>query len=154
MIDKTKLQEFVESQLQDTDCYLTDLKVSPANEIVVEIDSDTAVDLDFCIALNHAIEEAFPTDEEDYELEVGSAGLTSPLKIPRQFQKHIGHEMEVLSTDGKKYTGLLTEADGNGFTLRIEEKVKLEGMKRPTLQQTDKHFTYDEARKVSYLLKF
>lgn len=154
MIDKTKLQDFVEDYLKDSDCFLTDLKVSPNNEVTVEIDSDTAVDLDFCIALNHAIEEAFPSDVEDYELEVGSAGLTSPLKTPRQFKKHCGHEMEVFAGDGKKYTGLLVNADDDGFTLRISQKVKKEGEKRPVIVDSDITFPYSQVRKVSYLLKF
>ncbi len=38
MIDKKELQAFVEDQLKDTEYFLTDLKVSPSNEITVEID--------------------------------------------------------------------------------------------------------------------
>lgn len=154
MLDKSKLKDFIESRLEGTDCFLTELKVTPSNEVTVEIDSDSRVDLDFCIALNRAIEEAFPTDEEDYELEVGSAGLTSPLKMPRQFKKFIGYEMEVLAADSKKYTGVLTEADDEGFRLRTKVKVKHSDQKRPVVEETEMHFPYSEARKVTYLLKF
>lgn len=154
MIDKEKLQEFIETQLADTDCFLTSLKVSPSNEIVVEIDSDSSVDLDFCIELNRAIEEAFPTDEEDYELEVGSAGLTSPLRLPRQYRKYVGQELEVYATDGKKYTGLLRSADDDGIVLGVETKVKAPGEKRPTIEVQDLKLGYSEIRKATYLLKF
>ncbi|MDE7381176.1 MAG: ribosome assembly cofactor RimP [Muribaculaceae bacterium] len=154
MIDKIKLQNFIESQLSDTDCYLTNLKITPDNEITVEIDSDTAVDLDFCISLNHAIEEAFPTDEENYELEVGSAGLTSPLRIPRQYQKYIGKEMEIYAADGKKYSGILSAADNEKATLTVSRKVRHEGEKRPVTEEVEISFPYPDIRKALYILNF
>lgn len=154
MLDKTKLKDFIEGQLKDTDCFLTDLSVTPTNEVRVEIDSDSSVDLDFCIDLNRAIEQEFPTDEEDYELEVGSAGLTSPLKIPRQYRKYIGQDLEVFASDSKKYCGLLVSADDDGIVLRFNQKVKKEGQKRPVEEVVEKSFPYSEIRKAVYDLKF
>ena len=93
MIDKLKLQEFVENALANTDCYLTDLTVSADNDIVVEIDSSGMIDIDFCSALSRRIEEAFSRDEEDYTLEVGSAGLTSPFKVRQQWENNVGNDI-------------------------------------------------------------
>ncbi|MDE6084268.1 MAG: ribosome assembly cofactor RimP, partial [Muribaculaceae bacterium] len=59
MIDKTALTEFVEQQLEDTDLFLVEVKVTPDNVITVEVDSDSPVDIDECIALSRKIEEAF-----------------------------------------------------------------------------------------------
>lgn len=154
MIDKTKLEEFIETQLADTDCFLTTLKVSPANEVTVEIDSDTAVDLDFCIELNRAIEEAFPSDDEDYELEVGSAGITSPLKLPRQYRKYLGKELDLYHTNGKKLLGTLLSCDDEGIILQITRKEKIAGEKRPVTVTEDLRILYPEIRKASYHLEF
>ncbi|MCM1378412.1 MAG: ribosome assembly cofactor RimP [Clostridium sp.] len=154
MLDRSKLKDFVESQLVNTDCFLTDLRVSPDNRVVVELDSDTGVDLDFCISLNHKIEEEFPSDVEDYELEVGSAGITSPLKLPRQYQKFVGKELEVFASDNRKYVGELLNADNDHIVLKIEQKVKRDGEKRPVLEQLERSFPYTEIRKAQYLLKF
>lgn len=154
MLDKAKLQEFIESKLGNTDCFLTDLKVSPDNRVTVEIDSDTGVDIDFCVALSRDIEEEFPTDKEDYELEVGSAGLTSPLKMPRQYQKYLGHKLEVWTQDGKKLEGELLAADDAGIRLSVLQKVKVEGQKRPVMQATELILPYSEIRKAVYLLEF
>lgn len=154
MLDPKSLSEFISRTLEDTDCYLTWLEVTPDNRITVEIDSDDPVDLDRCVALTRSIEAEFDRDREDYELEVGSAGLTSPLRIPRQYGKHLGHDLEVLTTDGRKLHGLLVQADGNGFTLRTERKVKPEGAKRPVTEQTDEHFGYGDVKQVRYDLKF
>ncbi len=78
MIDKQKLTDTVLQAIEGTDTFLVDVRVSPANEIVVEIDSAEGVDIDTCAALTRRIEQEFDRDTEDYELEVGSAGLTSP----------------------------------------------------------------------------
>lgn len=157
MLDKDKMKSFIEDKLTQTDCFLTDFTVSGDNEVVVEIDSDTRVDIDYCIELSRAIEEAFPSEVEDYSLEVGSAGLTSPLKLPRQFAKHIGHDLEVLAEDGKKYVGELIEADEDadgGFTLQWSEKVKRPGEKRPVVEDITRKFPYATTRRASYDLKF
>ena len=154
MIDKTALTQFIEDRLKDTDLYLVEVAITPANEIRVEIDSDTSVDIDECVALTRAIEEAFDRDVEDYELEVGSAGLTSPFKVVRQYEKNIGNEVEVLGCDGKKYKGMLREAGPESFTIISEEKIKAEGAKRPVLENVSRTFSYGDVKYTKYLLQF
>lgn len=154
MIDKKSLNDFIEERLEGSDLFLVDLRVTPANEITVEIDSDGSIDIDRCVELTREIHDAFPTDEEDYELEVGSAGLTSPLKVPRQYLKYIGEDVEVLTSDGRKLRGVLKSADGSGFTIEIEEKVKKEGAKRPVIEKADVTFPYTGVKYTKYLLQF
>ena len=154
MIDKTALTQFIEQQLEETDLYLVDIAVTPDNVITVEIDSDSPVDIDECIALSRKIEEAFDREEEDYELEVGSAGITSPFKVVRQYQKNIGNEVEVIARDGRKYTGVLREAGPDSFTIISEEKVKREGAKRPVVEEVTRTFPYSDVKSTSYLLQF
>ncbi|MBO4966404.1 MAG: ribosome assembly cofactor RimP [Muribaculaceae bacterium] len=153
MIDKGKLWEFVEKELDGSENYLVDVRVSPANEIVVEIDNDHGVDIDDCIALTRAIEGAFDRDEEDYELEVGSSGLTSPFKTLRQYKKFIGNNVDVITKGGKKLRGVLKEADESGFVIGVDEKVKREGEKRPHLEEVDYRFGYDEVKSTVYALE-
>ncbi len=154
MIDKTALTQFIEQQLTDTDLYLVDIAITPDNVITVEIDSDSPVDIDECIALSIKIEEAFNRDEEDYELEVGSAGITSPFKVVRQYQKNIGNEVEVIARDGRKYTGVLREAGPESFTIISKEKVKKESAKLPVLEEVTRTFAYSDVKSTSYLLQF
>lgn len=154
MLDKKKLEDFIQSKLENTDCFLTELSVTPDNRVTVEIDSDTGVDLDFCVSLNRSIEEEFPSDVEDYELEVGSAGLTSPLKLPRQYQKYLGEKLEVWTKEGKKVEGELKEADDEGFTLLTSVKVKREEEKRPVIETVETRYSYSDVRKAVYLLEF
>ena len=44
----------------------------------------------------------------------------------------------MLDADGKKVKGILKAVEGNDFTVGVEEKVKVEGKKRPV-----KHLFYD-----------
>lgn len=154
MIDRQALKEFVENKLEGSDKFLVDLKVSNDNNIEVEIDSDNPLSIDECEALSRLIESEFDRDKEDYTLEVGSAGLTSPLKVPRQFRKYIGREIETVTNNGRKLSGLLKNADDNGFTVTVREKIKKEGMKRPVMEEVDYSFSYGEVKQTKYLLKF
>ncbi len=154
MIDKKELESFIEGQLNGSEYFLTDLKVTPANEITVEIDSLTPGDIEECVRLTKAIEEAFDRDVEDYELEVGTAGLTSPLKVKRQYEKYIGQDLEVLTSDGRKLHGLLRKVDDNGIILAIEQKVKKEGSKKPVIETSEIDLPFSIIKKAVYDLKF
>lgn len=154
MIDKTALRSFLETRLAGTGYFLVDLSVSASNEIKIEIDSVESVDIDYCMELSRAIEEAFPREPEDYELEVGSAGLTAPFKVRGQYEKNIGNEVEVLATDGKKYKGRLRKVDDDGFTVDIRTRVRREGEKRPVEVTEEKRFAYSDAKSVKYIFEF
>ena len=147
------LKDFVEEKLSGTDCFLVTATIEK-NEIVVEIDSDTRVDIDFVANLNREIEANFVPEIDNYNLEVGSVGLTSPLKLPRQFSKNVGNDVEVITKDGKKFHGVLRSADEEGFVVTTAEKVKKAGEKRPVIESVNHTFTYDEVKSVIYELKF
>lgn len=148
------LTDFVERRLEGTDCFLVRAEIQKGKDVIVEIDSDTRVDIDFVSELNREIEAEFTPDIDSYNLEVGSSGLTSPLKLPRQFRKNIGNDVEVLTKDGRKLHGVLSNADEDGFVLTTEEKVKKEGEKRPSLVPTETRFGYGDVKSVVYEIKF
>ncbi len=154
MIDKSALAVVLEKGMEDTDLFLVDVNISKDNRIVVEIDSDTRVDIEECIRLNRLVESEFDRDVEDYELEIGSAGLTSPLRIPRQYRKYVGEEVEVLTVAGKKQKGVLKSADEEGFVLTVSRKEKPEGAKRAVMVESDMPFKYDEIKYTKYIIQF
>ena len=154
MIDKEALTATIEKGLEGTDMFLVDVTVGNDNRIVVEIDSDTIVDIDSCARLSRLVEAEFDRDIEDYELEIGSAGLTSPLRIPRQYVKNIGNQVEVLTRDGKKLKGTLDSAGDSGFVVKVAKKVKPEGAKRPVMVEEPVALGYDEIKYTKYLIEF
>ena len=154
MIDKQLLIDTIQEAIADTDVFLVEVQVKPDNSIIVELDSDTAVDIDTCADLTRRIEETFDRDVEDYELEVGSAGLTSPFKIRRQYVKNIGNEVEVLTGDGRKLKGVLTEVGDDDFTIEVSRKAKEPGQKRPVIVNEPLKMKFTDNNYVKYLIQF
>lgn len=154
MIDKTLIKSIVEEYLPKTDMFLVEVAVRPGNIIVVEVDSKEGVSIDDCIALSKYIESNLDRDVEDFELEVGSAGITSPFRIPQQYEKNIGNEVEVLTKNGQKLAGVLKECDNERFVLTITKMVKPDGAKKKIAEEEDLSFGYDEVKYTKYLIRF
>ena len=152
MIDKNVVKKLVEECLQDKEYFLVSIEISPDDRIVVEIDHADGVWIEDCVALSKYIEDYLNRDEEDYELEVGSAGLGQPFKVPQQYINFIGKEVEVLDADGKKVKGILKAVEGNDFTVGVEEKVKVEGKKRPVKQEVDHVYQMDKVKYTKYII--
>lgn len=154
MIDKAKVSKIVDEWLDGKDYFVVDISVSPDDKVVVEIDHAEGVWIDDCVELSRYIESRLNRDEEDYELEVGSAGIGQPFKIPRQYQIHIGDDVEVMTNDNRKLTGTLKDANDDHFTIIIKEKIKPEGAKRPVLTDRELTFSYGDVKYTKYLLSF
>jgi len=154
MIDKQNVKGIVEEWLQDKEYFLVDVEISNDNKIVVEIDHADGVWIEDCVELSRFIEERLNRDKEDFELEVGSAGLGQPFKVVQQYENHIGKEVEVLTADGKKVKGILKSVDAPAFVVTTQEKTKVEGKKRPELRDVDHSFSMDEVEYTKYLINF
>lgn len=154
MIDKQLLKQTVEEAIAGSDMFIVDIDVKADNNIVVELDSVSGVDIDSCVAITRRIESVFDRDVEDYQLEVGSAGLTSPFKVKAQYVKNIGNEIEILTRDGRKLSGKLVEVGDDGFTVEIPVKVKHPGAKRPVVELQPETLTFDACKTVRYKIDF
>lgn len=154
MITRDVIVQLVEEKLASSANYLVDVEIRPGNVIVVEIDNDEAVSIDDCAELSRYIEEHLDRDAEDFELEVGSAGITSPFKVLRQYQKNVGNEVEVWLAGGGKLTGVLKSADEAGIVLTVQKQVKPEGAKRKITVEEDLAYPYNEIKSTKYLIRF
>jgi ribosome maturation factor RimP len=154
MIVLDQLKEWISDFLRETDYELITLEMSPENDILVEVDRLEGVDVDFCEKLNRFLVEKLEANTNvDYSLEVGSVSLTDPFKTKMQYEKNLGHDVEVL-VDGKKVHGQLVSVDEDTFSVDVEERVAVEGKKRKELQVHTYIWRYDEPKYVRYDLKF
>ena len=153
MIDKKLVESVVNEWLEGKDYFLVDLSVTPDDSIVVVIDHAEGVWIEDCADLSRFIEAHIDRDEEDYELEVGSAGLGQPFRVRKQWDIHVGKPVETQTRDGHKWQGTLTHVDDAGFTLEVEQKVKPEGAKRARKELVEMHFTFDEVVYTKYVIK-
>ena len=154
MIDKELLAQTVAESIKDTDIFIVDITIGADNAIVVGLDGPEGIDIDTCAAITRRIEEVFDRDKEDYSLEVGSAGLTSPFKVKGQYEKNIGNKVEVLTKDGRKLKGTLISVGDDDFTIAIAKKVKEPGKKRPVEVEEPETMKMADTKHVIYLIDF
>lgn len=154
MIDKKTLTEAVNEAIKDTDLFVVDIRIEPADSIVVELDSPDAMDIDTCSDVTRRLHEILGPELDDYDLEVGSAGVTAPFRVRQQYVKNLGNDVEVLTGDGRKLKGRLAAVDDDTFTIETEVKVKTPGEKRPHVETVSERIAYDNARRVQYAISF
>lgn len=154
MIDTDIILRIAEEHLAGTDMFVVKIKKTPGNEIEVLVDSDTSVSIDDCVTLSKAIEAAFDREEEDFELTVASAGIGQPLKLPRQFRKMVGRDVEVLLKSGEKIIGRMTGAADDAITVEYEEKVAVEGRKRKETVTTVREIPLEDTKSTKEYINF
>ncbi len=154
MIDKNKVRDLANEWLEGKEYFLVDASVDADNKITVEIDHKDGVWIEDCCELSRFIEEHFDRDVEDFELEVGSAGIGQPFKVLQQYINSVGYDVEVLTAEGKKMEGCLKCADEQGFVVTVQEKQRLEGKKRPQMVEVDKAFGYGDVKWVKSIIDF
>lgn len=154
MIDKNVVKKLVDEWLEGKEYFLVDIQISADAKIVVEIDHADGVWIEDCVELSKFIEDRLSRDEEDYELEVGSAGLGQPFKVPQQYINFIGKEVEVLDQDRRKIRGILKSVEGEKFVVSVNEKVQVEGKKRPVKMDVDHEYDMNEVKYTKYIISF
>ena len=134
MINKEVVKTLVEEWLQGNDYFLVDVVFGADDRIIVEIDHADGVWIEDCAALSRFVQERLGEELDDYELEVGSAGIGQPFKVPQQYVNHIGKEVEVLTAEGIKVKGILKSVDGETFVITVQEKQKTQQLQTLQLQ--------------------
>ena len=89
MIDKSIVKKLVDEWLEGKEYFLCDLSISADARIVVEIDHEEGVWIEDCVELSRFIESKLDREAEDFELEVGSAGLGQPFKVLQQYINYV-----------------------------------------------------------------
>ena len=119
---KNKVTELLDTALiERSDLFLIDFTINSENHIKVIIDGDKGVLVEDCMFISRAIEHNLDREEEDFSLEVMSAGAASPLTHQRQYIKNIERTLKV-KTASEEIEGKLTEATNDN--IKLEWKVR------------------------------
>ena len=102
---------------ENNSLFLIDLMVTSDNQIRVIIDGDKGVSVEDCMYVSRKVEHNLDREEEDFSLEVTSAGVSEPLQIPRQYKKNIGRKLQV-KTENEKFEGNLIDATETDIKLQ------------------------------------
>lgn len=154
MIKKEVVSQIVNNWLEGKEYFLVDINIDAQDKITVEIDHAEGVWIDDCVELSRFIENHLSRDEEDYELEVGSAGIGQPFKVLKQYEVHCGKQVETMTLNNTKMSGILKEVGTESFILSVEKKVKLEGCKRPKWITEDVCLKYEDVKYTKYVISF
>ena len=154
MIEKEKIRNIITDIVRQKDAFIVDIKVNSSNKINVEIDSVSGFNINDCIEVSRLIENNIDREEEDFELEVASAGLSEPFKVIQQYQKNLEKEVETLTIDGKKITGILSHVSDTGFEIEESKMVKVEGKKKKQNIIEKHQFAFDKVKSTKIIIKF
>ena len=131
------IEEKIENLLQAkyaepdyADCFTIEIKIGAENKLEVFVDSEIALDFAKCQKISRYLEAYLDENKwlsEQYTLEVSSPGADRPLVFLRQYQKHIGRNLEI-TADGNISEGKFVSIDNEVITLEYEVKYK-EGKK-------------------------
>ena len=154
-MEKTLIYQTMAGPVEERGCFITDITVSPDNDIVIAIESEEGiVDLEDCVEISHRFEECFDREKEDYSITVTSAGLDQPFKAFRQFEKAVGSEVEVALKGGKKFIALLSAADREGIELKYTVREAVEGSKKKQNVEHNDRFLMEDINWVKPSIKF
>ena len=150
-----KVEDFLSLVLkQYSNIFLVDLKISDDKSIKIILDGDKEVNVKDCIDISRSMEGALDRDQEDFSLEVASAGVGSPLKFPRQYHKNLGRKLEVISTEGLKFEGDLTHVKEDAIELQWKQReTKRIGKGKVTVTKK-KTILFDEISQAKVMIKF
>jgi ribosome maturation factor RimP len=124
MIDRNTIEALVKEFIDGTGIFLVAVKASTSNRITVLADTMKGITIDECAALHRYLETHLDRNIEDFDLQVSSPGLDMPFKVIEQYYRNEGRKVEVINTEGEKFSGKLKNVTGGGFELETEIKLK------------------------------
>lgn len=149
-----EIKDIIETMLQGTELFLVDLNVSLENSIEVYIDSLKGINVDSCVAISKQLDAQLDRDIEDYDLTVSSAGIGYPFKVPQQYEKNLGNQVEVKLQNGEKLQGILKSHSEAGIVVECEEKVAIEGKKKKSIVKVEKEIHFTDIKEVKDIVVF
>ncbi|MFT4757932.1 MAG: ribosome maturation factor RimP [Vicingaceae bacterium] len=116
--------------------FLIDVTITDAFKVIITLDDDNGVVLQDCIDVSRVIENNLDREEQDFSLEVASAGVSSPLKNIRQYKKNVGRTL-IVKTETENIEAELVEANDDFVILswKAREPKKI-GKGKETVQKT------------------
>ncbi|WP_242082848.1 ribosome assembly cofactor RimP [Aestuariivivens sediminis] len=138
---------------QREDLFLINLTISSDNKINIVIDGDRGVTVEDCMFISRAIEHNLDREEQDFALEVMSAGAASPLVNKRQYKKHINRTLGLKTIDDK-LEGTLTSATDEKITLEWKVREPKPVGKGKVTVKKQASIAYEDIVEAKVMIKF
>lgn len=154
MIDRSIIESLIDDAIAGTSCFLVDLKIGNANEIQVEIDSDKGVTVADCVRVSRGIEHNLDREAEDFSLKVTSPGADQPLKVWRQYFRHVGRSVKIVTTDDRELTGELLHVGDNSLKIMTEARKVGKGKQKLKIDPEEIEISKSDIKTTKVLLSF
>ncbi len=133
--------------------YLVAVRAQGKNLLQLLVDTDEGIHLNNSTKLNRGLRNWLETCPEDHplrvldgvELEVSSPGLGEPLRLNRQYKRHLGRQLKLHLQDGQQWVGKLLEVQDEGILLDTHAPDPDKPRKKVPVQ---KPFTFSEIDKA------
>ncbi|HQG38758.1 MAG TPA: hypothetical protein PLK15_06470 [Chitinophagales bacterium] len=148
---KETIAQEVNRYFENTSLFLVEVKVLSNGKIEIFADGISNITIDECVQLSKHIYQFLEENNlmnDNISLDVSSPGMEEPLKVPQQFQKQIGKQVEVVLKNGLKIIGELlntTETE-----VRIKEIIIIK--KKENIEEHT--FTFEEIKSVKKHFNF
>jgi len=153
MIDSDLVKKLVEEKL-DEKMFLVEITVNERNVINVFVDSYDGLTIDQCINISRHVEHSLDREEEDFELQVSSPGLSSKFKVKEQFYKYAGRSVEVVTNADVELEGIILSAAEEGIILETSARELVEGHKKKQLVVKQHQLKYNEIKSAKAVISF
>lgn len=155
MTFKEKVKNLLDKALEEnTQLFLIDLDFSESNKISVILDGDSGVNLQDCINVNKFLDSGLETEDVEYSIEVASAGVSSPLKLVRQYKKNIGRTVKVKTISQGDFEASLSNADEQTATLTWSSREPKEVGKGKVTVQKSITIPYTDIKEAVVIISF
>lgn len=124
-----QLKSIVEEETENAGLFLVECISRPVNAFIFNIDGDNGLDINALAQVSRAVSRRVDVEietEDRFLYEISSPGADRPLRLLRQYNKHIGRKVELKMQDETLVSGLLTEIDNNQMTILPDAKTKKE----------------------------
>lgn len=150
-----KVKELLNTALEEKpEFFLINFEIKPGNIIEVIIDGDNGVLVEDCIAVSRAIEHNLDREEQDFSLQIMSAGITEGLVHQRQYKKNTGRTLAIKTNENESFEGELIEVGDESFTLKWKAREpKPVGKGKITVEKT-KDIMFADVKKANVVIKF
>jgi ribosome maturation factor RimP len=152
---RTRVKTLLDNCLEERpDLFLIDFDVHDNNTIRVVIDGDNGVLVEDCMFVSRGIEHNLDREEQDFSLEVSSAGASTPLSHIRQYKKNIGRTLDVKATNNQKFQAVLSAANQDGITLEWKTREPKPVGKGKVTEQKKATLAYNDIIEAKVKIKF
>jgi len=129
------------------------------SRLVITLDHDQGLTTDSCASVSRQLgkylEEHEDLTEGAFILEVTSPGADQPLRVPRQFPKHIGRTLRVKMLEGNEFVGELALVEEDGIVILAEVRdPKKKLPKHKPVPTEERKIAFNEIAEAQVELRF